>query len=98
MVKTSLINLCEVLSAFVGAFPKGDLLLPWQQVFTNKRTCVCAMCYLFQCSLYLDSLSPGYSGISQAVTIVGPPGEINALFVQVAEGLRHHLHGIVGQC
>lgn len=59
--------------------------------------CVCAMCYLFQCSLDLHALSPGNSGIGQAVTIVCPPGEVDALFVQVAEGLRHHLHGIVRQ-
>lgn len=59
---------------------------------------VCAMCYLFQSSLDLHSLSPGNSGIGQAVTIVGPPGEVDALFVQVAEGLCHHLHGVVGQC
>lgn len=53
--------------------------------------------YLFQCSLNLHSLSPGNSWIGKAVTVVCPPGEIDALFVQVAEGLRHHLHCIVGQ-
>ncbi len=81
----------------VCAFPKGDLLLPRQQVFTKKRMCVCEMRYLFQCSLDLHALSPGNGGISQAVTIVGPPGEVDALFVQVAEGLSHHLHGVVRQ-
>lgn len=59
---------------------------------------VCAMCYLFQCSLDLHSLSPGNSRIGKAVTIVGSPGEVDALFVQVAEGFCHHLHGVVGQC
>lgn len=55
------------------------------------------MRHLFQRSLDLHSLSPGNGGIGQAVAVVGPPGEVDALFVQVAEGLRHHLHGVVGQ-
>ena len=59
--------------------------------------CVRAMCYLFQRPLDLHSLSPGNGWVGQAVTIVGPPGEVDALFVQVAKGLRHHLHGVVGQ-
>lgn len=53
--------------------------------------------YLFQRSLNLHSLSPGNSWIGEAVTVVCPPGEVDALFVQVAEGFRHHLHCIVGQ-
>lgn len=53
--------------------------------------------YLFECSLNLHSLSPGNSWIGQAVAIVGSPGEVDALFVQVAEGLGHHLHSIVGE-
>lgn len=53
--------------------------------------------YLFQRSLNLHSLSPGNSWIGEAVTVVCPPGKVDALFVQVAEGLRHHLHCIVGQ-
>lgn len=56
-----------------------------------------AMCYLFQRPLDLHSLSPGNGGVGQAVAIVGPPGEVDALLLQVAEGLRHHLHGVVRQ-
>lgn len=56
-----------------------------------------ALCYLFQCSLYLHPLSPGNSRVSQAVPVVGPPGEVDALFVQVAEGLCHHLDRVIGQ-
>lgn len=55
------------------------------------------MCYLFQRPLDLHSLSPGNGGVGQAVAIVGPPGEVDALLLQVAEGLRHHLHGVVRQ-
>lgn len=55
------------------------------------------MCYLFQRAFDLYTLSPRHGGISQAVPIVGLPGEFDSLFVQVAEGLRHHLHGVIGQ-
>lgn len=54
-------------------------------------------CHLFQRSLDLHSLSPGNCRIGEAVAVVCPPGEVDALFVQVAEGLCHHLHCIVGQ-
>lgn len=42
-------NLCEVLSAFVGdcVFLGGDLLLPQQQLFANERIYVCSLLYLF---------------------------------------------------
>lgn len=53
--------------------------------------------YLFERSLNLNALSPGHSGVGQAVSIVGSPGEVDALFVQVAESLGHHLHCVVGQ-
>lgn len=55
------------------------------------------VCDLLQRSLDLHSLSPGNGRVGQAVAGVGPPSEVNALFVQVAEGLCHHLHGVVRQ-
>lgn len=57
----------------------------------------CLARYLFQCSLDLYSLRPGHSGVGQAVAVVSPPGEVDALFMQVSESLCHHLHGVVSQ-